>query len=358
MNASPSQPHPAEWPEAAGLLPTVERDLPTGRHDFHKERLMARIHEDLDNAAANPVRASTPKQRNPFLRRAVLLPIAACTLTGAVLAGVGLSESGDPDQATALGTGPALTTTVGASDARGVVQLLDRISLAAQETPAPKAGAGQFIYIESKVASTYVRTVGDKSSVVSDGLDTRRSWKSPDGHRGWLIDQRHEDGTSLDTTVDPYLNAPSYDYLAALPTDPDTLLKKIYTETAGHGPGPDAEAFTTIGDLLIESHPSSELSAALYKAASKIPGVVQVEDAVDAAGRHGVAVARFEAKTGQRTEWIFDKSSFSFLGERTVQVEGSSGDHGLIKPGTVVFTQAITARAIVDDMRQTPSRSA
>ncbi|MEU9045974.1 MULTISPECIES: CU044_5270 family protein [unclassified Kitasatospora] len=358
MNASPSQPHPAEWPETDGLLPVVARDLPTGRHEFHKERLMARIHEDLDNAVSGPARISTPKPRNPFLRRAILLPVAACVLTGAVLAGAGLSLSGGPDQAATSGTGPALTTTVGAADAHGVVQLLDRISLAAQETAAPPARAGQFVYIESKVAGSYVRTVDGRSSVVSDALNTRRTWTSPDGRRGWLIDQQNKDGISLDSKVEPYLNAPSYDYLAALPTDPDALLKKIYTETAGHGPGPDAEAFTTLGDLLIESYPSAQLSAALYRAAAKIPGVVQVDDAVDAVGRHGVAVARFEEKTGQRTEWIFDSASFTFLGERTVQVEGTSGDHDLITPGTVVFTHAITARAIVDGMKEAPSHSA
>ena len=47
MNASPSQPHPAEWTETQGLLPSVERDLPAGRHQFHKEQMMAQIHEDL-----------------------------------------------------------------------------------------------------------------------------------------------------------------------------------------------------------------------------------------------------------------------------------------------------------------------
>ncbi|WP_406202064.1 CU044_5270 family protein [Kitasatospora sp. NBC_01560] len=358
MNASPSQPHPAEWPETDGLLPAVERDLPTGRHQLHKERLMARIHEDLDTTAvAGPARTGTPSPRRPFLRRAVLLPVAACALAGAVLAGVGLGTGGDPGGADDLGTGPALTTTIGAADPGGVVQLLDRISLAARENAVPPARAGQFVYIESKVAGTHVRTVNGKTSVVSDALDTRRSWKSPDGRRGWLIDQAHKDGITLDSKVAPYLNAPSYDYLAALPADPDALLKKIYTETAGHGPGPDAEAFTTIGDLLLESYPPAGLSAALYKAAAKIPGVVQVNDAVDAAGRHGVAVARFEEKSGLRTEWIFDNASFAFLGQRTVQVQGTSGD-GLIRPGTVVYTHAVTARAIVDGMKQAPSHPA
>ncbi|MFD8479776.1 CU044_5270 family protein [Kitasatospora sp. NPDC059673] len=353
MNASPSQPLPADRTEADGLLPTVERDLPSGRHQFHKERLMAQIHEDLANAT--PVRA--PRRRNPFLRRVVLLPVAASVLAGAVVVGAGLSRGSDPVEAIAPGTAPVLTTDIRPADPKGAVQLLDRISMVAQESTAPQARAGQFVYIESKVAGTSVWSVNGKDSAVSEELDTRRSWKSVDGHKGWLIDRRNKDGISLDTTEAPALNAPSYNYLAALPTNPDDLLKKIYAETAGHGPGPDAEAFTTIGDLLIESYPSPQLTAALYKAAAKIPGVTKVDDAVDAAGRHGVAVARFEEKTGVRTEWIFDKSSLAFLGERTVQVEGTSGG-GLIKPGTVIFTNAITSRAIVDGMKQTSAQSA
>ena len=129
---------------------------------------------------------------------------------------------------------------------------------------------------------------------------------------------------SLDSKVEPYLNAPSYEYLAALTTDPDALLAKIYQETKGHGRSPDQEAFTTIGDLLGGSYPPAALTAALYKAAAKIPGVVTVDDAVDdavdAAGRHGVAVARLDETSGQRTEWIFDQKALTFLGERTVQV--------------------------------------
>ena len=54
MNASPSQPHPAEWTETQGLLPSVERDLPAGRHQFHKEQMMARIHEDLRTSRVTP----------------------------------------------------------------------------------------------------------------------------------------------------------------------------------------------------------------------------------------------------------------------------------------------------------------
>lgn len=80
-----------------------------------------------------------------------------------------------------------------------------------------------------------------------------------------------------------------------------------------------------------------------------------VDDAVDAAGRHGIAVARLDEKSGRREEWIFDRQTLAFLGERTVQVQGESGERGLIKPGTVVFTNAVMTRTVVDRIKEQPA---
>ncbi|MEU6236370.1 CU044_5270 family protein [Kitasatospora sp. NPDC047058] len=378
MNGKLSQPHPAAWEETKHLLPSAERELPAGRHQFHKERLMARIRDDLRPADATPATSATPatparpapaaKPRSPFLRRAVLLPVTACALAGAVATGVHVlsGEDGTGDgSGSSVATGPLLTTRIGAADPNGATQLLGRISLAAAETSGPAVRADQFVYIGSTTATTYVKTVGDKSTLVSEELHLRQTWNSPDGAKGWLIEPGNtgRDGITLEGPTETgkaptaNLNAPTYNYLAGLPTDPDQLLQKIYTETKGQGRGPDQEAFTTIGDLLRGSYPPAALAGALYKAAAKIPGVVTVDGAVDAAGRHGVAVARLDETSGQRTEWIFDRETFVFLGERTVQVEGTSGKDGMIKPGTVVFTVAVTTRAVVDRIKQAPAQA-
>ncbi|MFF7930984.1 hypothetical protein [Streptomyces sp. NPDC007940] len=84
-----------------------------------------------------------------------------------------------------------------------------------------------------------------------------------------------------------------------------------------------------------------------------MPGVVAVDDAVDATGRHGVAVARLDEQSGQRTEWIFDKKTYAFLGERSVQVEPSE----TFPKGTVNFTIAITQRAVVNEMKEVPGQA-
>ncbi|MCZ4605893.1 CU044_5270 family protein [Streptomyces sp. Lzd4kr] len=365
MNANTPRPHPADTDRSTSeLLSGTARDLPSGRHEFHKERLMAQIH-DMQRAERTATPAPAQKRRLRLPRPAITLPLTAVAVAAAVVAGVWQTGSGGVRES-GVATGPALTTKIGTATTKGVPQLIDRISLAAADTSHPDVKPGQFIYIESKSADTFVKHVGDESSLASHALHTRQMWESADGTEGWLIDPAVNDSPEGETlslpdeqgnTPEATLNAPSFDYLAKLTTDPDELLAKIYKETEGMGNTPDQQAFTTIGDLLIESYPPAELYPALFKAASKIPGVVVVDDAVDAAGRHGIAVARLDETSGEREEWIFDRKTHVFLGERSVQIRKGTGDDALITPGTVLFTNAIMKRAVVDEMKQTPSQA-
>ncbi len=364
MNADTSRRDPAERDESAELLARTARDLPVGRHQFHRERLLAQIH-DMQREERMAKGAPAKARRFRLPRPAIVLPAMAAAVAGIVVAGSAVSGGGGAEGGVA--TGPPLTTQIGTATTKGVPQLLDQISLAAAEVSHPEdVRPGQYIYIESKTADTFVKTVDDKSSLASHELQRRQVWMSPDGTKGWLIDPAVNDSPEGETLSLPdeqgntrkaYLNAPSYDYLAQLTTNPDSLLDKIYKETKGHGNSPDQEAFTTIGDLVGESYPPAELYPALFKAAEKIPGVVVVNDAVDAAGRHGVAVARLDETSGQREEWIFDEKTHVFLGERTVQVRKGTGVDALIKPGTVLYTSAVMNRAVVDGIKQTPSRA-
>lgn len=364
MNADMSRQNPAERDGSAELLSRTARDLPSGRHQFHREQLMAQIHDmQREERMATATPAKVRRFRLP--RPAIALPALAAALAGIVVAGFAMSGGGGAGDG-GVATGPALTTQVGAASSEGVPQLLDQISLAAADVSHPDVKPGQYIYIESKTADTFVKTVDDKSSLASHELHRRQVWMSPDGTKGWLIDPAVNDSAEGETLSLPdeqgneyeaSLNGPSYDYLAKLTTDPDELLAKIYKETKGMGNSPDQQAFTTIGDLLGESYPPAELYPALFKTAEKIPGVVIVNDAVDAVGRHGVAVARLDETSGAREEWIFDKKTHVFLGERIVQVRKDTSEGVLIKPGTVLYTSAVTNRAVVDGMKQTPSQA-
>ncbi|MFV2117565.1 hypothetical protein ACE14D_03610, partial [Streptomyces sp. Act-28] len=72
----------------------------------------------------------------------------------------------------------------------------------------------------------------------------------------------------------------------------------------------------------------------------------------DAAGREGVAVAR--TAHGRQTQWVFDRTTYAFLGERTVLTE--DGDAG--PAGTVVGTSAVLVKAAVDRVGETPAVTA
>lgn len=366
MKTTQNSHDPAQWEESASLLPQAARDLPAGRHEFHKERLMVRIQQDIERGgSAATVPPAQPKTRRLRLTRpAFVLPVMALAAVGAFVAGAALHGGGA--RSGGVATGPALTTLVGATTTKGLPQLLDQASTAAGRETHPTVKPGQYVYIESKTANTFVRTVDNKSSLASYALHQRQIWQSPDGTRGWLIDptvNKNSEGETLSlpdeqgNTPKAGVGHPSYDFLAQLTTDPDKLLELIYTETKGQGNTPDQQAFETIGDLLTESYPPAELYSALFKAAAKIPGVVMVNDAQDAIGRPGVAVARLDETSGARQEWIFDKKTHVFLGERTVQVK-KVFDYGVaVKPGTIRYTSAITERSIVDGMRQPPTRN-
>jgi hypothetical protein len=136
------------------------------------------------------------------------------------------------------------------------------------------------------------------------------------------------------------VNDPSYRFLQSLTTDPRALLNVIYKQTAGAGQSPDQEAFTTIGDLLRESIAPPEVSAALFRAAALIPGVTVLANAVDAAGRPGIAVSF--TSNAEQSEWIFDKQTLQMLGELD------------IVDGTLTAKSAIITRAFVDHPGQVP----
>ncbi|MFG3717947.1 CU044_5270 family protein [Streptomyces massasporeus] len=233
------------------------------------------------------------------------------------------------------------------------VELLERAALAAATTPQTKVRDSQY---------SYVKTVGHTSvlsETKSGGMELLRQneaieqWTSVDGREQTLQRKEGNDKLLPGTPGRGNLNSPTYNFLAALPADPGALLERIRDDAeknhgAGSGSttGPDQEAFVTIGDLLRDGVSPPETTAALYRAAALIPGVDVVLDAVDAAGRKGVSVAR--THDGERTEWIFDKSTARLLGERTVLVE----DNAWGKVGTVVTSVAVINSGIVDEAGQ------
>lgn len=92
-----------------------------------------------------------------------MLPVVAAAVAGVAVAGNAMFDRGGADEV-GVATGPALTTQVGAATTNGVPQLLDQISLAAADVSHPDVKPGQYIYIDSKTADTFVKTVETRAA--------------------------------------------------------------------------------------------------------------------------------------------------------------------------------------------------
>lgn len=326
---NPEQRERYERVQESRLLPPVPWPEPApDRMHARREHCLNEIDRETREAAS---------RHAPRLRRRMAYSLGTAVAVGATVTVLSLGFGKTP---TPQNLPPASAASV---------QLLERAALAAEAKPQKPPRAEQY---------TYVKTVGH-TSVLSENKDGRmellredegmEQWTSVDGSKRTLQRKGDEDDLLPGIPGQGNLNSPTYTFLATLPTDPYALLKRIYADAErNHGAGsdsttgPDQEAFVTIGDLLRNSVTPPATAAALYRAGALIPGVVVVPDAVDAAGRHGVAVAR--EHDGERTEWIFDKGTARLLGERTVLLK----DNAWGKAGTVVTSVALINSGIVD----------
>jgi hypothetical protein len=338
--------------ELARLLPApAERDLPAGRERPLREHLMSEFR------AASPASPAAGRTgRAPARGRRRKLGIVAGALVAAMaVAAITLGPAARP---------PAAPTAGGQAQHAAAVRLLAKIAVAASRQPSPAVAGHRYEYIESveKAIPGPVSMNGSTPPPVSGKLVTFHTqlWRpTSDICFGFLARTRPAlPGEAPDAPPPSYggpgekcpsvgdLNRSTYRLLQSLPTSPRKLLNLIYATERGHGPNPAEEAFTTIGDLLNQSIAPPRVSAALYRAAALIPGVTVVPDAVNAVGRHGVAVAIMAEGAGGvrdvREEWIFDKTSLQLIGLRTVA------------RGSVTDVTAIVDRAFVDRAGQTP----
>ncbi|MFE2051535.1 CU044_5270 family protein [Streptomyces sp. NPDC059459] len=337
---------PLDDAELSRLLPAPgDPQLSPDRHLLLEEHLMNEIQRT----------APAPAPLRRVARRALLIgvPVTAAALVGAFAFTTLTGSGGSATTAATPHPVEAPVVRIETGSTARLASTVERIAAAASTGKTPEPGPGQYIYTKSKVSYLSVsHTDSDKSRTWVQPSHIRETWKTPDGKQGWLDEPGYqpEGGVSLDSDVESTVNGPSYSYLKTLPTDPDALLKKIYKETEGQGNSPDQEAFATVGDLLKEQLAPAELNAALYRAAAKIPGVVVVDGAQDAAGREGIALAHVDRRSGDRTEWIFDRRTYTYLGSRAVQVVRTDD----VEPGTVLERTAVLERAVVDAQKQRP----
>jgi hypothetical protein len=111
---------------------------------------------------------------------------------------------------------------------------------------------------------------------------------------------------------------------------------------------PDATVFNWIGDLTAETLMPPRPAAALWQAAKLIPGVSVVPDATDALGRHGLGIT-LTGESMMRSVWVFDATSYTFLGGRQYLKAPAARGGELLFDAT-----AVQQRAVVPDRGTTP----
>ncbi|MET8154547.1 CU044_5270 family protein [Actinoplanes sp. NPDC049668] len=287
-------------------------------------------------------------------RMTALVPAAAAALVTVIVVLAGVALRGGPQPMPAPSATPPPVIALPPVHAAGVAARADAAAARASLPPAVAIRADQFVYIRSRVAfeqTTFEPPPADLAPgtaywpshpVIKPALETvriREMWLPQRGYQAFVHDGEE--------TFDVYASTANGTY-ASLPTDPAKLLPRIYAETEGQGPGPDYSAFDWIGETMRETMLPPRTYVTLYRTAARIPGVVLVDDAVDGAGRHGIAVA-FE-HLGERREWIFDPRTFDYLGERSYMVED-----GPSRPaGTITGLTAVLRRAVVDGRGERP----
>jgi hypothetical protein len=135
-----------------------------------------------------------------------------------------------------------------------------------------------------------------------------------------------------------------YHQLLSLPTNVDVLWQMLYRE-AGSRPG-QANAAWKRHEMF------TEIRAALYLVAARIPGIQVLGLTRDGIGRPALAVALNDTLYGMRSELLFDPKTSRLLGERSVVVKPPPAYH--VKPGTVQEGATYITSGIVERIGQVP----
>jgi len=200
--------------------------------------------------------------------------------------------------------------------------LMTRAAQSALHTPVSAPRPDQYLHQQSV---TQLRTSGGSYTQYRD------DWVSVSGSRPGLIRERNvippgstpqarpEGETVLNACGSvPLLQRP---YIDALPSDAGRLLA-LLEKSAADGEGDRGDLlWDAATDVLSNSLMAPSARASFYHAMAKIPDVKVVRNATDAAGRHGVALAR--TSDGVQDQILFDRTTYLFLGERTIAKDGT-----------------------------------
>ncbi|MFI7128915.1 CU044_5270 family protein [Nonomuraea sp. NPDC050153] len=273
---------------------------------------------------AQPSRLDRPRRRwlaAPPVRRVALVGAMAVMLTGGIIVTQVSLGGSDPRTSGYLIAAPP-------ADAQALLTLAARAA-ADQRDTVPSRGQ----YVHTKMLAQRSLYTKDKSGATqyTKVLANEERWEAADVGKPWLSREQSLSATGpaprkyWDRGVEdivsepgPCPGQPTYARLGAWPRDPAQVRAKIVADT-GEEP---LRIWRSLQGLVRESVVRPSLGAALYQVAAGLDGIMLIGDAVDAAGRPGLAVAMDEGN-GTRSELIFDRTTYRYLGERTVNTRDS-----------------------------------
>jgi hypothetical protein len=232
---------------------------------------------------------------------------------------------------------------LGVSNASAAV--LNHAATVAERQPFTAPRDDQWIYTE------------DEMTGAGGGTEARRTWRRADGGGIAMLDEHgrlevHEtrEGRPTGRPV-PF---DSYKGVAALPADPDRLLRWAYATTAsvtGAGSTRDAEAFNILRVILDHGVVPPELRAASFRAMAKVPGVTV--RTVEIQGAAMLAVGQTDVWLNQ--ELLLDSETYAYRGQRSTVVRDARIDPdkagnatGTVERGDTATTTRV-ATAVVDE---------
>jgi hypothetical protein len=333
--------------DLARLLPVpAERDLPADRKQILQEHLMTELRQADDSKTKT--RTKTRTRTKMRTRRPVL--VAGAVLAAAAMAG-----------AAAVGTNALSTPGATPQTPVTAAQLLAKIADAAASQKAPAVKDSEFTYIRSEVAYTTDSISGGHETSTLAKLHERQIWLPvanlcvsglliEDGERTLLspfpvvngkVDRHPPKGTPQPDFTCPsegHLGDGTYRLLQSIPTQPDALLAYLKAGKQWTNDDPPTE----IGDMIREAIVPPRLAAALYRLAATLPGATLVPHAANATGQPGIGIMWTGKSAHQvyKNEWIFDKATLQFIGEKTYDPQT-----GQLTGESAILQRGFTARA-------------
>ncbi|MFG6202530.1 CU044_5270 family protein [Nonomuraea sp. JJY05] len=233
----------------------------------------------------------------------------------------------------------------------GVQELGDKAARSAETdpyriTPSP----GRWLYVKQTIAPLRKEP---EPEVDRNQRMTLETWHSLDGRQMALDDGR---GKLVTEEYGPGVTAAD---LARAPVTPEEMIARIgasvdatpVTEFDDADATRQERIFRTISQLLGEQPLVADVRAALFRALPMIQGVSVKQDAIDAAGRHGIAFDYTGA--WERVEIIVSAQDYRFLGtygesvaDRTFSLPG--GATRTVKAGTPLVWSARMSAKVVD----------